>query len=77
MVQSLFTAGSDELLTMKLRKDSFGNTTTSAGIIQSSNCTYARCYILPTATVSPAMIVARMKRLLDNNKLIHKVDGLL
>jgi hypothetical protein len=62
------SAGSDELLTAnKLRKDSFGNiTTTGAG--DHSIPVAARlpgATALPTAYVSPAMLVARMGRLLD------------
>ena len=71
--KSVDSAGSDELLTsMKLRKDSFGNiTTTSAG--DHSIPVTARmpgATSLPTATVSPAMVIARMKRLLD----VQQVD---
>ena len=71
--KTVSSAGSAELLTsMKLRKDSFGNiTTTSAG--DHSIPVTARmpgATSLPTATVSPAMIVARMKRLLD----VQQVD---
>ena len=56
---------------MKLRKDSFGNiTTSSAG--DHSIPVAARlpgATALPTATVSPAMIVARMARLLDQQQV--------
>ena len=70
--KAVSTAGSDELLTsMKLRKDSFGNiTTTSAG--DHSIPVAARlpgAQSLPTATASPAMVVARMKRLLDQQQV--------
>ena len=66
------TAGTDELLTsMKLRKDSFGNITTgSAG--NHSIPVAARLpgeTAMPTATVSPAMIVSRMARLLDQQQV--------
>jgi hypothetical protein len=66
------TAGSDELLSsMKLKKGDFGNiTTASAG--DHSIPVAARlpgATALPTATISPAMMVARMGRLLTNNKL--------
>jgi hypothetical protein len=66
------TAGTDELLTsMKLRKDSFGNiTTSSAG--NHSIPVAARLpgeTAMPTATVSPAMIVSRMARLLDQQQV--------
>jgi hypothetical protein len=62
------TAGTDELLTsMKLKKGDFGNiTTASAG--EHSIPLAARlpgASALPTATASPAMVVARMSRLLD------------
>ena len=70
--KAVSTAGSDELLTsMKLRKDSFGNiTTSSAG--DHSIPVAARlpgATALPTATVSPAMIISRMKRLLDQQQV--------
>ena len=70
--KAVTTAGSDELLTsMKLRKDSFGNiTTSSAG--DHSIPVVARlpgATALPTATASPAMVVARMKRLLDQQQV--------
>ena len=70
--KAVSTAGSDELLTsMKLRKDSFGNITTgSAG--DHSIPVAARlpgATALPTATVSPAMIISRMKRLLDQQQV--------
>jgi hypothetical protein len=66
------TAGTDELLTsMKLIKGSFGNITTmSAG--DHSIPVAARlpgATSLPTATVSPAMLVARMSRLLDQQNV--------
>ena len=70
--KAVSTAGSDELLTsMKLIKSSFGNiTTTSAG--DHSIPVAARlpgATALPTATVSPAMIISRMKRLLDQQQV--------
>jgi len=62
------SAGSDELLTAnKLKKGSFGNITTS-GADDHSIPVAARlpgATSLPTAYVSPAMLVARMARLLD------------
>ena len=70
--KAVTTAGSDELLTsMKLRKDSFGNiTTSSAG---DHSIPVVACLpgatALPTATASPAMVVARMKRLLDQQQV--------
>ena len=72
-------AGSDELLAAnKLKKGDFGNiTTTSAG--DHSIPVAARlpgATALPTAYVSPAMLIARMGRLLDQTKWILQVDGL-
>ena len=66
------TAGSDELLSsMKLTKGDFGNiTTASAG--DHSIPVAARlpgATALPTATISPAMMVARMSRLLDQQQV--------
>jgi len=66
------TAGSDELLSsMKLTKGDFGNiTTASAG--DHSIPVAARlpgATALPTATISPAMMVARMGRLLDQQQV--------
>ena len=70
--KAVSTAGSDELLTsMKLRKDSFGNITTgSAG--DHSIPIAARLpgeTSMPSATASPAMVVARMARLLDQQQV--------
>ena len=70
--KAVSTAGSDELLSsMKLIKSSFGNITTgSAG--DHSIPVAARlpgATALPTATVSPAMIISRMKRLLDQQQV--------
>ena len=70
--KAIISAGDDELLTsMKVRKDSFGNiTTTSAG--DHSIPVTARmpgATSLPTATASPAMVIARMKRLLDQQQV--------
>ena len=66
------TAGSDELLTtMKLRKDSFGNiTTSSAG--DHSIPVAARlpgATSAPTATASPLQVISRMARLLDQQNV--------
>ena len=66
------TAGSDELLaSMKLKKGDFGNiTTASAG--EHSIPVAARlpgATALPTAYASPAMVVARMARLLDQQQV--------
>ena len=66
------TAGTDELLTsMKLRKDSFGNiTTTSAGdhsiplAVRMPGATAAA-----TATATPLQVVARMARLMDQQQV--------
>jgi len=65
-------AGSDELLAAnKLKKGDFGNiTTTSAG--DHSIPVAARlpgATALPTAYVSPAMLISRMGRLLDQNQV--------
>jgi len=66
--KAVATAGSDELLTsMKLRKDSFGNITTSSAGDHSIPLA-ARlpgATSLPTATASPLQVIARMGRLLD------------
>ena len=66
------TAGTDELLTnMKLIKGSFGNITTSSAGDHSSPVA-ARlpgATALPTAYASPAMVVARMGRLLDQQQV--------
>jgi len=69
--KAVSTAGSDELLSsMKLIKSSFGNITGSPG--DHSIPVAARlpgATALPTATVSPAMIISRMKRLLDQQQV--------
>ena len=70
--KAVSTAGSDELLSsMKLTKGDFSNiTTSSAG--DHSIPLVARlpgATALPTATASPAMVVARMKRLLDQQQV--------
>ena len=70
--KAITTAGSDELLaSMKLKKGDFGNiTTASAG--DHSIPVAARlpgATSLPDATVSPAMLVARMGRLLDQQQV--------
>jgi hypothetical protein len=70
--KAVATAGTDELLTsMKLIKGSFGNITT-VGAADHSIPVAARlpgASTLPTATVSPAMLVARMSRLLDQQNV--------
>ena len=70
--KAVATAGSDELLTsMKLRKDSFGNiTTSSAG--DHSIPVAARlpgATAAPTATASPLQVISRMARLLDQQNV--------
>lgn len=70
--KAITTAGSDELLTsMKLIKSSFGNiTTASAG--DHSIPVAARlpgATALPTAYVSPVMLINRMGRLLDQQNV--------
>ena len=70
--KAVATAGSDELLgSMKLKKGDFGNIeTASAG--DHSIPIAARlpgATALPTATISPAMLVARMARLLDQQQV--------
>ena len=70
--KAVSTAGSNELLSsMQLKKGDFGNiTTSSAG--DHSIPVVARlpgATALPTATASPAMVVARMKRLLDQQQV--------
>ena len=66
------TAGTDELLAAnKLSRPDFGNITT-AGVAGDSIPVAARlpgATALPTAYVSPAMLVARMARLLDQNQV--------
>jgi len=70
--KAVATAGSDELLTtMKLRKDSFGNITTSSAGDHSIPLA-ARlpgATALPTATASPLMVISRMGRLLDQQNV--------
>ena len=70
--KAVITAGSDELLSsMKLKKGDFGNITTSSAGEHSIPVTARMpgATSLPTATVSPAMIIARMKRLLDQQQV--------
>ena len=70
--KAVSTAGSDELLSsMKLKKGDFGNITTS-GADDHSIPVAARlpgATALPTAYVSPTMLVARMGRLLDQQQV--------
>jgi uncharacterized protein YqfB (UPF0267 family) len=66
------TAGTDELLTtMKVIKSSFGNITTASAGDHSIPLTARMpgATSLPTATASPAMVVARMARLLDQQQV--------
>jgi hypothetical protein len=66
--KAVTAAGADELLaTMKLKKGSFGNITTSSAGEHSIPLTprLPGATALPTATASPLMVIARMGRLLD------------
>ena len=70
--KAVTTAGADELLSsMKLIKSSFGNITTSSAGDHSIPVTARMpgATSLPTATVSPAMVISRMKRLLDQQQV--------
>ena len=70
--KAVITAGSDELLSsMKLKKGDFGNITTSSAGDHSIPLTARMpgATSLPTATASPAMVVARMARLLDQQQV--------
>lgn len=70
--KAIVTAGDDELLgSMKLNKGSFGNITT-AGAADHSIPVAARlpgATALPTAFVSPVMLINRMGRLLDQQNV--------
>ena len=70
--KAVTTAGSNELLaSMQLNKGNFGNITTSSAGDHSIPLA-ARlpgATALPTATASPAMVVARMKRLMDQQQV--------
>ena len=66
--KAVSTAGSNELLSsMQIHKGDFGNITTTSAGTHSIPITARMpgATSLPTATVSPAMIISRMKRLLD------------
>ena len=66
--KAVATAGADELLaSMKLIKSSFGNITTASAGDHSIPLAprLPGATALPTATVSPLMVIARMGRLLD------------
>ena len=70
--KAVASAGSNELLSsMQLHKGDFGNITTTSAGTHSIPVTARMpgATSLPTATVSPAMIVARMKRLLDQQQV--------
>ena len=70
--KSVLTAGSDELLSsMKIIKSSFGNITTASAGDHSIPLTARMpgATSLPTATASPAMVVARMARLLEQQQV--------
>ena len=70
--KAVSTAGSDELLTsMKLRKDSFGNITTSSAGDHSIPLAVRMpgATAQATATASPLQVVARMARLLDQQQV--------
>ena len=70
--KAVTSAGSDELLTsMKLRKDSFGNITTASAGDHSIPLAprLPGATALPTANASPAMVVSRMARLLDQQQV--------
>ena len=72
--KAVSTAGSDELLTsMKLRKDSFGNITTSSAGDHSIPLAprMPGATAQATATATPLQVIARMGRLLDT----QFVDG--
>jgi hypothetical protein len=66
--KAVSAAGSDELLSsMKLKKGSFGNITTSSAGEHSIPVAprLPGATALPTATASPLMVISRMSRLLD------------
>jgi len=70
--KAVSTAGANELLSsMQLHKGDFGNISTASAGTHSIPVTARMpgATSLPTATVSPAMIVARMKRLLDQQQV--------
>jgi len=70
--KAVTTAGANELLSsMQLHKGDFGNITTTSAGTHSIPVTARMpgATSLPTATVSPAMIISRMKRLLDQQQV--------
>jgi len=70
--KAVTTSGANELLSsMQLHKGDFGNITTTSAGTHSIPVTARMpgATSLPTATVSPAMIISRMKRLLDQQQV--------
>jgi len=70
--KAVSTAGANELLaSMQLHKGDFGNISTASAGTHSIPVTARMpgATSLPTATVSPAMIIARMKRVLDQQQV--------
>jgi len=70
--KAVSTAGANELLaSMQLHKGDFGNISTASSGTHSIPVTARMpgATSLPTATVSPAMIIARMKRVLDQQQV--------
>ena len=70
--KAVTSAGANELLaSMQLHKGDFGNITTTSAGTHSIPVTARMpgATSLPTATVSPAMIISRMKRLLDQQQV--------
>jgi hypothetical protein len=70
--KAVTTAGANELLSsMQLHKGDFGNITTASAGTHAIPLTARMpgATSLPTATASPAMVIARMKRLLDQQQV--------
>jgi len=70
--KAVTSAGANELLaSMQLHKGDFGNITTTSAGTHSIPVTARMpgATSLPTATVSPAMVISRMKRLLDQQQV--------
>ena len=70
--KAVTSSGANELLaSMQLHKGDFGNITTTSAGTHSIPVTARMpgATSLPTATVSPAMIISRMKRLLDQQQV--------
>ena len=75
--KAVSTAGANELLaSMQLHKGDFGNISTASAGTHSIPVTARMpgATSLPTATVSPAMIIARMKRVLDQQQVVTQVE---